>query len=69
MRKKERLYMVVTADKLELPLFVSDDIQEVAEKFGITAATARSYCSPNRHDGSRSGVRYIRVCFDKNDLN
>lgn len=42
------IYMVTTADKYELPLFVGT-AKEVAEYLGIDASTVRQYCCPSRN--------------------
>lgn len=55
-----KLYMAVTADELELPIFVSENCQELADKFQITKSNVLASISHKR-SGKYSGVRFLRV--------
>ena len=61
------LYMLVTADKYELPILVTDDINEVAKYAGVSVNTALWNCTPSitRLSGKVSGFRYIRLDYDE----
>ena len=57
---KERLYMAVTPDKYELPIYVTADKLRLAEWLGkseaaINSAIARGY------SGKRNGYKVIKV--------
>ena len=45
------LYIAVTPDCFELPLFVADTAEEMAKWAGIKVQTVRSNCSRNKHRG------------------
>lgn len=47
--KSKWLYVVHTLDKYELPLFVSDNIHEVAKFSGRTESSIKSLISKERH--------------------
>ena len=66
------LYIAVTPDHLELPLYVADTAQEMAKWAGVTVQTVRSNCSRNknkppfaesekRHIASNQRMRRIEV--------
>lgn len=57
------LYMVVTADKYELPLLVSHDIKEAAKFGGVTPSTVCGSVS-RKCSGKRKGFKYIRIKVD-----
>lgn len=57
--RKEAIYMAVTADELELPLFVGF-AQEVAEWAGINVATLYGMIS-HKKSGKRSGRKFVKV--------
>ena len=43
----EKLFVVVTADEYELPVFVADTIQELADQFNCHKNTIKSTISRN----------------------
>lgn len=60
MKSKKYLYMEVENDEYELPLIVTDDLQELSKKSGVTAcgiknAIIRGYSGRNR------GSKFVRV--------
>ena len=62
MSKRECIYMIVTQDKYELPLFVGN-IDEVAEWQGVSKTTV--YASISRYEqGTYKGCRFRRVYGD-----
>lgn len=56
---KEKLYMAVTADKYELPLFVSPSISEIARFCGIKKASAKSMIS--KQSSTRIGAQRAKL--------
>lgn len=54
------LYLAVTADKYELPLMVTDNIQELAEKYKTTGNNIRSSISKGIN-GKCSGRKFVKV--------
>lgn len=59
-KKVEVIYMAVTPDKYELPIYVSDDLSEIADHFNITKNNLKSSISHNR-SGLTTGRKFIRV--------
>lgn len=64
------LYMAVTCDKYELPLYVSDKRSEMAKFCGVTPENVSSMCSRNKHKPPIPGymkpyVRLRRVVIDE----
>lgn len=43
------LYIAVTPDHLELPMYVADTAEEMAAWAGVKVQTVRSNCSRNKH--------------------
>ena len=43
------LYLAVTPDELELPLYVADSIEEMAEWAAVKVKTVREQCSRNKN--------------------
>lgn len=65
-----RVYMIVTADKYELPLAVRDSVGEIADLLGrhrgeIQTMITRKYVSQGKYNGFR--YRVIRVNIDEED--
>lgn len=61
------MYMAVTADKYELPLFVADTVWEMAKHFGVTENTVYSSISKGL-SGKRNGYRFVKVEEVENEL-
>lgn len=53
-------YMAVTPDEYELPLYVPDTIEELAERYGISPNTIYTSISHDR-SGTRQGHKFVRV--------
>lgn len=54
------LYMAVTPDKLELPLFVASNVRELAKKYGVTENTV--YSAITRNDsGKQRGAKFVKT--------
>jgi len=62
--KRSIIYMAVTPDKYELPLYVADTVEEIAEKYGLTKKNIYNYVSANR-SGRIAGVKFVKVKDDK----
>ena len=67
-----KLYLAVTHDKYELPLYVADTPMEMAEWMGTTYANVLSCCSRNENSGiaksNRPGeIRLRRVIIEEDD--
>lgn len=58
---KNTIYMAVTPDELELPLFVTDNLAEMADKFHKTKACISSSICHERKGSRKSGVRFIKI--------
>ena len=54
------LYMAVTPDKLELPLFVAGNARELANKYGVTENTVYSSIARGE-SGKQRGMKFVRV--------
>ena len=63
----EKLYMAVTSDEYELPMMVTNNIDELARVFGISALTIRSHMT-KQTTGKRNGVKFVRVVFDEEEV-
>ena len=54
------LWLVVTADKYELPIFVEETAKLLADKLGVTASTV--ICSAARNtSGKNTGRKIVKV--------
>lgn len=61
-----KLYIAVTPDELELPLFVTDSVEVMAAWAGIKAKSVHEMCSKNRkkppfNRGKGGRVRPYRI--------
>lgn len=66
-----KLYMSVTKDKLELPVYVALTLTELAEHYDITVENLLVYISKGdgRHCGRDGYVKFVRVDIgDDNEL-
>ena len=61
-----KLYMAVTADHLELPLYVTDSCKELASRYGISSNNLTSQIA-NNTSGKNRGTKFVKVIFDDND--
>lgn len=61
-----KLYMAVTADHLELPLYVTDSCKELALRYGISSKNLTSQIA-NNASGKTRGAKFVRVIIDDND--
>lgn len=60
------LYMAVTPDKLELPLFVAGNARELANKYGVTENAVYSSIARNE-SGKQRGAKFIKVKMAKEE--
>lgn len=60
-----KLYLYVTDDEYELPMFVADTQQELAEYKGVGINTVQALLSKQRHGKIKS--RCKEVVIDDND--
>lgn len=58
-----KIYLVVTADKYELPRFATDTAAEMAERLGVRRSTVWNsiYYGKVRQSGPFKGCRIVRV--------
>lgn len=59
---KKAVYMLVTSDKYELPLIVTDTMAELARLTGQKRSSVASAISHSKKKGFKS--RYIKVIID-----
>lgn len=52
--------MSVTADEYELPICITDTVEELAAIYGITRDTIYSTISLNKN-GKRNGYKFVKV--------
>lgn len=57
------LWLAVTADEYEFPLFVADTAKELGDKFGVSTSTIMTYAM-RQHNGRENGYRYLKVLND-----
>lgn len=69
------LYIAVTFDKFELPLFVCDTREEMAEWYGVSPTTVATLCSrnnnkpPTKNVPKKARIRLRRVVIEEDGLN
>lgn len=59
-----KLYMGVTPDKYELPLFVAETAEELSKMVGTNRATIYSSIT-HKASGKISGVKFIKITIDE----
>lgn len=60
-RKSKYLWMAVEADEYELPIFIADSANELAERYGVTKHNVEeSTYDPNR-TGRYRGYKFVKV--------
>lgn len=62
--KLKFLWLAVTADKYEFPIFIEDTAQKLAEKLGITNSTVVASVTRNK-SGKNKGRKIIKVVIDE----
>ena len=60
-RRCEVVYMLATTDEFELPLFVSNDMRDIAERFGISLRTCYRSANERTAFGRQKGFRIERI--------
>ena len=77
-KKPKHLYMAVTNDVLELPVFFADSAKELAKASGVAASTVLTYICRGRNeeyyrkkDGpgrlTKTKLKYIKVELPENE--
>ncbi|MDP4117634.1 MAG: hypothetical protein Q8873_00375 [Bacillota bacterium] len=68
MQVKKKIYMAVTADKYELPLFIADHLNDLAKEFHTTRNSVIT-CICNKTNGRKSGVKFLKeeIWWDETD--
>lgn len=61
----KNIYMKVTADEYELPLFVAETVRELAEMTGTTENNIRSSISKRRN--GRANTHFLKVQIEEGD--
>lgn len=59
-----KLYMGVTPDKYELPLFVADSLKELSKMSGFDYDSVRHLIS-KRSSGKNKGIKFIKITIDE----
>ena len=62
-----KLYMGVTPDKYELPLFVADSLKELSKMSGFDYDSIRHRIS-KKSSGRNKGIKFIRIEFEEKDI-
>lgn len=57
------LWLAVTADEYEFPLYVADTARELGDKFGVSVSTILTYAM-RQHSGRQNGYKYVKVLND-----
>ena len=57
------LWLAVTPDKYEFPIYIEDSSSKLAEKLGITASTVIASVSRNK-SGINAGRKIVKVELD-----
>ena len=57
------LWLAVTADEYEFPLYIADTAKELAERYGVNTTTVITYTT-RKHSGRQNGYKYLKVPND-----
>jgi len=60
---KKYFYMAVTPDEYELPLFIADTADEMAERYGLKKHTIFNSICGNKK-GVKLGARFVKVKYE-----
>lgn len=60
MRTRTVFYMAVTPDEFELPIYIAETVEELAEMFGISKNNIYSSISKNK-SGTTTGRKFVKV--------
>lgn len=63
MRTRKVFYMAVAPDKYELPIYVAETVEELAEMYHVSKSTIFS-CVCRDKKGDRSGRKFVKVVLD-----
>ncbi len=63
---KKKLYLAVTTDKYELPLYVSDTAKGLADWSGYSSGYILSAISHD-YPGKKAGMKFLRIEIEMED--
>ena len=63
---KEILFMAVEPDKYELPIYVTDNLQDMSDRFGVSKNTIKTSIAHDRK-GNLTGRKFVKVEFEENE--
>ena len=58
---KNKLYMAVTDDQYELPVFIEDTMTALAEKVGVDTSTICKHIRGHLKGTSLTGYKFVKV--------
>ena len=61
-----KLYMGVTPDKYELPLFVADSLKELSKMSGFDYDSVRHLIS-KRSSGKNKGIKFLKITLEEEE--
>lgn len=61
-----KLYLGVTPDKYELPLFVADSLKELSKMSGFDYDSVRHLIS-KRSSGKNKGIKFIKITIEEEE--
>ena len=61
------LWLAVTSDEYELPIFIADTARELAKKLGLNENSIHSAIA-KKNSGRNTGIKIVRVKYKKGDL-
>lgn len=64
---KKPIYMKITADNLELPLYIDEDLDNFCQKLGITRKRCWNIMAKPKQ-GQRRGYRIVKVLIDSEEI-
>jgi hypothetical protein len=64
--KRPRVYMAVTLDEFELPIYSADSMKELSELSGVREQTIRNSLIRDS-SGKKFGMKFIKVILDEED--
>lgn len=64
-RKSKYLWMAVDADEYELPIFIADSADELAEHYGVTKHNVGASTYDPHSTGKYKGYKFVKVLRDE----
>lgn len=59
--KRSTIYMTVTPDEYELPIYIADSIEELAERYNVQKGSIYTSISMNTDTGEKRGYKFAKV--------